>query len=224
MPPTSNIHPDVLREIALYVREPSVTFDLGGPSEIMSTNENELVTSSDTAGSSASTGDPLAVLRTAPPLLVEPTTLVEGLRFLQSRIPDYTQLSADEVRAMMRAAYLDPEFIEVGIQSAGAWENSKAALGMSGGEMRAQADEIRKWDEVERELTVLLKGIAAANLKRKHHLGSTVLKLYNILRLTVDFQNSHLRPYFDAMKKAYLRRRKKAGKAAADAEPERPKD
>ena len=79
--------------------------------------------------------------------------------------------------------------------------------------MRAEADEIREWDEVERELTVLLKGIAAANLKRKHHLGTNVLKLYNILRITVDVQNSHLRPYFDAMKQAYLRRRKKAGKA-----------
>ena len=70
---------------------------------------------------------------------------------LQSRIaiPDYTQLSADEVRAMMRAAYLDPEFIEAGIQSAGAWDNAKGALGMTGEEMRAEADEIRKWDEVE---------------------------------------------------------------------------
>jgi hypothetical protein len=202
----------------LHVREPSITFDLGGPSETMNENDNVLIPSADTAGSSASTGDPLAVLRTAPPLLVDPVTLVEGLRFLQSRIPDYTQLSADEVRAMMRAAYLDPEFLEVGIQTAGAWENAKGVLGMTGEEMRAEADEIRKWDEVERVLTVLLKGIAAANLKRKHHLGSTVLKIYNILRITVDFQNSHLRPYFDAMKQAYLRRRKKAGKAA-EAEP-----
>ena len=184
----------------------------------MDNNENVLIPSADAAASSASHGDPLAVLRTAPPLLVEPATLVEGLRFLQSRIPDYTQLSADEVRAMMRAAYLDPEFIEVGIQSAGAWDNAKAALGTTGEEMRAEADEIRKWDEVERELTVLLKGIAAANLKRKHRLGSTVLKLYNILRVTVDFQNRHLRPYFDAMKQAYLRRRKKAGKVAVKAE------
>jgi hypothetical protein len=184
----------------------------------MNNNENVLIPSADAAASSASHSDPLAVLRTAPPLLVEPATLVEGLRFLQSRIPDYTQLSADEVRAMMRAAYLDPEFIEVGIQSAGAWDNAKAALGMTGEEMRAEADEIRKWDEVERELTVLLKGIAAANLKRKHHLGTTVLKLYNVLRVTVDFQNRHLRPYFDAMKQAYLRRRKKAGKAETEIE------
>src|SRR5688572_20296896 len=94
MPAASNIHPDVLREIALHVREPLVTFDPGGPSEIMNNNENVLIPSAGTAASSASNGDPLAVLRTAPPLLVEPATLVEGLRFLQSRIPDYTQLSA----------------------------------------------------------------------------------------------------------------------------------
>lgn len=127
--------------------------------------------------------------------------------------------SASISSSRSRAAYLDPEFIEVGIQSAGAWDNAKGALGMTGEEMRAKADEIRKWDEVERELTVLLKGIAAANLKRKHHLGSTVLKLYNILRVTVDFQNRPLRPYFDAMKQAYLRKRKKAGKTTAEPEP-----
>jgi hypothetical protein len=82
-----------------------------------------------------------------------------------------------------------------------------------------EADEARQWDEVERELLVLAKGVAAANLKRKHRLGRALLDIYAMLgsNLKRGFY-SELRPYYDEMKRAYLRRRKKAAKGDAAAE------
>lgn len=169
---------------------------------------------SDDKEAMVASGDPLpAVLRNELPLLVDARTLVEGLRYLQQRIPEYTQLSTGEARSMTRVAHLDPEFVEVGLQTAAAWDDTTAVLGRSAEALRRDADEIGNWDEVERELTVLLKGIAAANLKRKHRLGHAILKIYNVLRYSVDTHNRHLRPYFDDMKRAFLKRRKKPGKA-----------
>lgn len=188
---------------------------------MMSTEKSALVASVDTTASPAPSGDPLAVLTSNPPLSVQPATLVAGLRYLQQRIPQYIQLSVEERRAMMRVAYLDPEFIDIGIQTVGAWDRASKMIGRSSEELRAEADEIRGWDEVERELIVLAKGIAAANLKAKHRLGMAILNVYNVLRTTIR-QNAHLRPYLDDLKRAYLRRRKKAGKAAPEAEPDVP--
>lgn len=165
--------------------------------------------------------DALATRENATLLLVEAKTLVAGLRYLQQRIPGYGQLSARETQSMMRTAYLDPEFIDVGIHAAGAWEGTRDLVGRGAEELRREADEARQWDEVERELLVLAKGVAAANLKRKHRLGKALLDVYALLgsNLKRGFY-SELRPYFDDMKRAYLRRRKKTAKGGAAAEPD----
>jgi len=180
---------------------------------IMNDDKNALVVST----------DPLpAVLRNESPL-VDALMLVEGLRQLQQRIPDFTQLSPEEVRSLMRAAYLSAEFREKGLQTAAVWNITKNITGRSGEELRAEEEVIRHWDEVEQEWTVILKGIAAANLKRKHHLGTALLKIYRTLRVTVRGSDRLLRPYFDAMKEAYLKGRKKPAKTKApDAEPGTP--
>lgn len=160
-------------------------------------------------------GDPLpAVFQNELPRFVDGQMLVAGLRQLQHRIPDFTQLSPEEVRSLMRVAYLDPVFRENALQAAAAWEHTKTMTGRSGEELREEAEIIRIWDEVERELTVVLRGISAANLKRKHHLGKALWKVYNVLRVTVKHSDRLLKPYFDAMREAYLKSREKPGKNA----------
>ena len=84
-------------------------------------------------------------------------------------------------------------------------------------ELRQDQDEIRRWDEVVVELRALTAGIEAANLKRKHRLGTAILKIYGIVEayLRTDHPNDvYMRPYYENMKRAYLktrafRRRKK---------------
>jgi hypothetical protein len=164
--------------------------------------------------SAALTPNPFADLAaTAPPAVVEPEVLAEGLRYLQQRIPEFVQLSLREEQSMARAAYLDPEFIAAGLHAATVWAEAKSLVERTGEELRREDEDIRRWDEVERELRALTKGIAAANLKRKHHLGKAILTLYRVLginltRRTTD-NHAHLRPYYEDMKRAYQKRLKR---------------
>jgi hypothetical protein len=152
------------------------------------------------------------------PALVDAEALVRGLRQLQQRVPGFVQLSLREEQSMARAAYLDPEFLERGLHAAAVWPQTKNLLGMTAEELRHEAEEARRWDEVERELIALTKGIAAANLKRKHRLGNAILQLYGILKTSLHRDDagaySFLRPYFEEMKRAWNGRRKRKAKAA----------
>src|SRR5437764_4031241 len=69
--------------------------------------------------------DLLVPVQTTPPSLLEPEMLVKGLRYLQERIPEFTQLSVREKRSHARAANLDPEFIENGLHAARVWPETK---------------------------------------------------------------------------------------------------
>lgn len=158
-----------------------------------------------------------ALVQPPPAPLAEPEMLVEGLRYLQERIPGFTQLSVQEKRSHARAANLDPEFIEHGLHAACVWRQTKLAVKRSGEELREEQEEIRRWDQVVRELRAITDGIEAANLKRKHRLGTAILQIYHILggyfRYRTRPEDAYLRPYYENMKRAYLRtqrfRRKK---------------
>jgi len=159
--------------------------------------------------------DPLVVASNAAELaLANPVALIEGLRYLQQRIPGFTQLSAEEERSLIRVASLDSDFIEAGIRAGSAWSEMQGIIGRSGEELRREADEIRRWDEVESEVRALLKGIAAANRKRRHHLGRAILDLYMLLGTTIDAASRrHLRPHYEEMQRAYQNRKRKRRKA-----------
>lgn len=137
--------------------------------------------------------------------------LAQGLRDLQQRIPEFTQLSVQEKRSYARAANLDPEFLESGLHAATVWRDTKTFLHRSGEELRQEDQEIRRWDEVVRELRAITAGIEAANLKRKHRLGRAILHIYRILGSCLrhsDPEDAYMRPYFENMKRAYLRTQK----------------
>ena len=74
---------------------------------------------------SVAPSDPLAVADTSSPVLAEPEMLVEGLRYLQQRIPEFSHLSLEEKRSHARAANLDPGFIESGLQAAEVWRHRR---------------------------------------------------------------------------------------------------
>lgn len=99
--------------------------------------------------------DVLAPVHTDPPALAPPEALVEGLRYLQQRIPGFTHLSVREKRSHARAANLDPEFIEAGLHAATVWRDTKFMVKRSGEELRQEQEEIRRWDEVIVELRAL---------------------------------------------------------------------
>ncbi|HEX2121486.1 MAG TPA: hypothetical protein VHL59_07580 [Thermoanaerobaculia bacterium] len=181
----------------------------------------------ETGAAGAAGSDVIAVGDTAVPALVEPETLVQGLRYLQQRIPEFLHLSFREQQSMARAAYLDREVIETGLQAADAWQVTKSVIGRSAEELRRDSDDARRWDEVERELLALAKGIADANLKRKHRLGKDILTIYSALG--VDFKDGqsapahgYMRPHYGNMKRAYLRATRKKSRKTSHAKEEQP--
>ena len=135
---------------------------------------------------------------------------MQSIRQAQQRIPGFTQLSAREERSLIRVSSLDPEFIEAGIRAACAWSETKEIVGLSGEELRREADDARYRDEVESETRAFLKGISAANRKRRHRLGRVILDLYMILGETIDMESRrYLRPHHQEMKRAYTNRKRK---------------
>lgn len=155
--------------------------------------------------------DALAVADDATlPALANPVALIQGLRYLQQRIPGFTQLSGSEERSLIRVASLDADFIEAGIRAGSAWSETKGIIGRSGEELRQEADDIRYWDEAESEVRALLKGISGANRERRHRLGRAILDLYMILGETIDMESRrHLRPHYEEMKRAYKNRKRR---------------
>jgi hypothetical protein len=171
---------------------------------------------------SAATPVPVAGVLTlvdATPPMAQPEMLAQGLRDLQLRIPEFTQLSVQEKRSYARAANLDPEFLESGLHAASVWHGTRMFVNRGGEELRQEDEEIRRWDEVVRELRAITAGIEAANLRRKHRLGSAILMVYRILGATLRRsrpQDAYMRPYFETMKRAYLRTQKFSKRAKKD--------
>jgi hypothetical protein len=193
------------------------------PPEVRSSSEDAPEAKIATVDTDAS---PLAVFAPAPQP-VDAAMLIDGLRYLQQRIPIFVTLSTAEKRSMLRAASLDPEFRATGVRAAELYPPAKGLVGMSGAEMRVTDEEAVHWDAVIREARILIKGMDDGNLKRKYRLGTAILQLYSILSVSVEGPGaSHpdLKPYFEDMKRAYLRWRRKSSRKAPDKEPEPAKE
>lgn len=139
----------------------------------------------------------------------DPVMLVQGLRYLRQRMPELIQLTLREEQSMARAAYLDPEWIAAGLHAAGAWSRTEAVTGRTAEQLRAEEEAIRRWDDVERELRAFLEGIAGANLKRRHRLGSALLVLYQTLGMLLDEPaNANMRSFHEEMKRLFARKKR----------------
>lgn len=155
---------------------------------------------------------------------LDPVVLTEAIRYLQQRLPGAVALTARERQAMGRVANLDPELIDHGLSLGAVWEDMKLLLGASAEEVRGEQDAGRDWEELERTTEAFLEMLRAANLKRRHRIGTIVLDIYSLvghrLHGDVSARDQHLAPYYERMKSIFLRlRKKKSRKTAKDEEP-----
>jgi len=132
---------------------------------------------------------------------IEPEELIQELRRLRERVPNYGQLPIQQARSMVRVAHLNPEFVSAGLSAAGAYPGTQSLTGMTSDELWQQNEDAARWSGVEDELTAMLAGVKAANLKRRHNLGQAILQLYTALRgLVKKKEHSHLIPFVELMK------------------------
>ncbi|HEY0142529.1 MAG TPA: hypothetical protein VGF48_16645 [Thermoanaerobaculia bacterium] len=154
---------------------------------------------------------------------VSPEMIVTGMEHLKERIPEFTQHTTAQKRSKLRAAHLHPEVIHAGIQAAARWDRTRAVLGRGEEELRREEEDIRHWDEAIRSFSVVLDGMIAANLTRKHRLGTDILTLYNLLAYIAphsDPEAIHIRPYFEEMQRMY-KKHAKVPKRKRKSDPER---
>lgn len=105
-------------------------------------------------------------------------------------IPGFSQLTADEKRLLVRAATVDPAFVQDTIYAIRGSDPLQIALGRTAEEMQEDADFTVRWGLVAREAEALLNGINAAISIRRHRLGSAALQVYQFAR-TFARQKEH---------------------------------
>jgi len=149
--------------------------------------------------------------------------MVEQFRAFRRQIPDYVQLTQAEASYIVRAANVDPVFVQATINTVGASPFMEGALGRPAAELRKEAEDVGRWSAVEDELKALLKGVHAANLTRRHRVGITALQAYSISQQLVRRpENADLLPHVAEMKRTnrFGRRTPAAVKAQRKAEAE----
>ena len=138
--------------------------------------------------------------------------MVNMLREMRARIPDFTQFTSSDVRSLVPVGSLDRDFVLGSIQVTGSTPTLQQIIGSPQEALLQDASDNDAWTIVEEELRGLLKGVAAANLARRHRIGSAALLAYNVSRQLVkkpEFVN--LIPHVEQLKRLRrLGRRKQA--------------
>lgn len=139
----------------------------------------------------------------APPAdMMTPEEMVAQLRAIREHVPEYTQLAMPDARAIRRVAHVNPELVQAAINSLGASDGVQNLLGSTAADVQHDVEDAAHWTAVEDELSALLKGVAAANLTRRHRIGLITLQTYNICRQLVrKKENANLLPYVEVMKR-----------------------
>jgi hypothetical protein len=146
---------------------------------------------------------------------IDPAELVQELRRLRERIPKFQQLTVRQTRSMTRVAHLNDEFVEAGLVTGGADEHLVAVIGSPVQDFWRERQDAQRWSAVEDELTAMLRGVSAANLKRRHAVGTAVLQIYAVARqLARQKEFHHLLPHIEHMKRVnHIRGRGKKAEA-----------
>jgi hypothetical protein len=149
-----------------------------------------------------------------------PATLVAQIRAMRALIPEYQQLPGSERKSLsVVAKSTNPDFVQASINSVGASLILEQVIGYTPDELRQDTLESDNWTVVEDEARALLSGIVAANLVRRHRVGSAALAAYRIAsRLVLLKQHANLLPHVQIMKRLN-RFGKKRAKTAAPAPP-----
>lgn len=140
-----------------------------------------------------------ALLEESPPRAGD---IVELFRTAREYIPKFGPLDAGERLELRAASVTDPLFVQASINTVGASKNMESMIGRTAAELRLETDEAAQWTAVEDEVRVILEGVAAANLVRRHRIGLTALQTYSAARQLVRAkEHANLLPHVAEMKR-----------------------
>ena len=149
---------------------------------------------------------------------VRPDEVVATLRSLESVIPEFRQLTQEQIIALRRAATLRPDWVELATIAIGTCSTVQSAVATSYEELQTETQDIHRWEEVESQLRALLRGVECANLIRRHRVGLKALQVYGICKQLVrQPEHAKLQSIYEELKqKNKLGRRKKKAEAVTE--------
>jgi hypothetical protein len=131
-----------------------------------------------------------------------PEAIVESLRALRQKIPEFVQLPAAEIRMMRTAAAVHPQFAQASINAIGASPLAEAVVGRTPEELQQEAESAVRWSKVEDELAAMLMGVSSANLTRRSRVGQAALLTYAVSKSLVRSpEHAVLLPHVAVMRK-----------------------
>ena len=153
------------------------------------------------------------------PSPLTPEEFVSELRALRARLP-LPVPAAGPAALRRRLGHVDEQFIQVSVNTIGASEAVRSALGRSEEELRQEIDTIARWSAGNDELRALLQDSVAANTVRRQRVGLAALQTYQICQqLARDESHAALRPRISEMRRLNKFGRSRR-KAASQPEPE----
>ena len=148
---------------------------------------------------------------------IRASEILDAIRKLQARVPGFQHLTNDQVISIRKVSALHPDWVSRAVSILDASPAMASAVGTTHDALVAEITESAEWSAVETELKVLLKGVAAANLLRRHRIGLKALQIYGISRQLIrQPEHSDLRPFVEQlqqMNKLGKRKKKDQGEA-----------
>lgn len=136
------------------------------------------------------------------PVSITPEAMVEQLRILREQIPEYMQLPAAQIQSRHSVANLNRDFSQAALNAIGASATVQGVIVSTPEELQTEAETADRWTKVEDELRAMLKGVASANLNRRHHVGQAVLLTYTLSKkLVLSPEHADLLPHVDEMRR-----------------------
>ncbi|HEY2093674.1 MAG TPA: hypothetical protein VGJ81_17510 [Thermoanaerobaculia bacterium] len=132
---------------------------------------------------------------------ITPEELIDELRRLRARIPQFEPVTSDEHRRMVRVAHLDPEFVKVGMGAINANPDAAAVVIDDREHAAGIQNALLRWTLAQREFEAMTAGVAGANLRRRHRIGQLVLIAYAAFRTMIRQPEwNHLIPWVERMR------------------------
>ena len=146
--------------------------------------------------------------------------MLEHLRTLQPQIPEFVQMTREEVKRIRRLVSGNVDFTREAVSAIGTSATVQGVIGNSSEEVHQAEDELARWTTVESELRSLLRGVVGANLVRRHRLFRAAQQVYHISRQLVrEKEHADLLPHVEAMSRIRKLARRRP-KPPAEPEPE----
>jgi len=137
------------------------------------------------------------------PSLLTPEEVVHQIQALYARIPDFVLMAAGEAQYFSGSARVNDAFLHAAINAVAVTQELRDALGSDAELLRQEVELAARWSQVVDEVVKLRLGVTGAIRIRRHRVGGTALRVYQISRQLIRYdENKGLLPHLDAMRRA----------------------